>query len=180
MSGSINHSTGSLLLRNLGLICHLIQITIEGAEFIFKLPLSSSKGLVLVGQISKGFIAVSQLLLKGPACTVGLLKHGTRLFKSISHGTSLPFSIDLGILSLSLALRFSFKGSLHGVKGLRLILLDGKEFLLLLIETALNLLPHLSELKLSTENLIFLLFKGSLSLLKGSLELKLLSLKAPM
>merc|ERR1719192_965802 len=51
------------------------------------------------------------------------------------------------------------------------------ELFLLLSKTAVNLLADLRELKLSTDNLGFLLLKSRLSLLKSSLELFLLHLK---
>merc|ERR1719268_768676 len=53
-----------------------------------------------------------------------------------------------------------------------------KELFLLLSNSALNLLANLSELKLGPQDLVLLLLKSTLSLLKGGLELHLLSLKA--
>ena len=47
------------------------------------------------------------------------------------------------------------------------------------MDLAVNLLADLSKLKLGTEDLVLLLLKGSLSLLKSSLELLLLNLQAP-
>merc|ERR1712036_125185 len=51
------------------------------------------------------------------------------------------------------------------------------KLLLLLLNATVNLLSDLSKLKLSPEDLILLLFKGSFSLLKSSLKLFLLNLK---
>ena len=45
------------------------------------------------------------------------------------------------------------------------------ELLLLLLDLPVNLLADLSKLKLSTENLVLLLLKGSLSLLQSSLKI---------
>ena len=53
------------------------------------------------------------------------------------------------------------------------------ELLFLLVDLAVNLLADLSKLKLGSEDLVLLLLKGSLSLLKSSLELLLLNFQAP-
>lgn len=79
---------------------------------------------------------------------------------------------------LSLALSLGFEGSLHGVEGTLVVLAGVFEFLFLLLDASVDLLPDLGKLELSAENLVLLLFEGSLSLLKSSLELVLLSLKA--
>ena len=51
------------------------------------------------------------------------------------------------------------------------------ELLLLLSDPAVNLLTNLAKLKLSPQNLVFLLLQGCLSLLKSSLKLFLLNLQ---
>merc|ERR1711962_1553351 len=233
-SSSINHSSSSLLFRHLGRIAHLIHVSVKCAELILKLPLSSSNGLVLVGKVSQGFIAVSKFLLQRSAGTVSLFKHSSSFLKGILHGSSLPVSIDLGILGnslhasflinldlgitnlvlvlldgglgfqstsigsfksqvkfhdisfkfllhsegLSLALRFSLNSRLHRLKSLGLVLSDRQELLIFLSNAALNFSSDLGQFKLATENLVFFLFKSGLSFLKGSLQLKLFSLKA--
>ena len=53
------------------------------------------------------------------------------------------------------------------------------ELLLLLGHPPVNLLLDLAELQLSSQDLILLLLKGSLSLLQSSLQLLLLNLKPP-
>ena len=50
------------------------------------------------------------------------------------------------------------------------------EFLFLLSNSSVNLLLNLSKLKLSSENLVLFSLKSTLSFLKSSLELLLLSL----
>ena len=50
------------------------------------------------------------------------------------------------------------------------------EFLFLLSNSSVNLLFYLSKLKLSSENLVLFSLKSTLSFLKSSLELLLLSL----
>merc|ERR1719414_2205847 len=52
------------------------------------------------------------------------------------------------------------------------------EFLFLLSNSSVNLLLDLSKFKLGSENLVLLSFKSSLSFLKSSLELLLLTLKS--
>merc|ERR1712168_426372 len=113
-SSSINHSSSSLLLRHLGLIAHLIHVSIKCAELILKLPLSSSNGLVLVGKVSQGFIAVSKFLLQRSAGTVSLFQHSS----------SFSVSIDLSILGNSLHASFLINLDL-GITNLVLVLLDG-------------------------------------------------------
>merc|ERR1719361_1799289 len=80
--------------------------------------------------------------------------------------------------SLSLALGFGLNSGLHALETLAHVLLSGGKLLLLLSDSALNLLPHLGKLQLSTEDLVLLLLKSSLSLGEGSLQLHLLGLKA--
>ena len=53
------------------------------------------------------------------------------------------------------------------------------ELLLLLSDLAIDLLPHLAKLQLSSQNLVLLSLKGSLGFLKSSLQLLLLALHAP-
>merc|ERR1719158_1980289 len=79
--------------------------------------------------------------------------------------------------SLSLALGLSLEGRLHGVKSLGLGLPDHSELLILLSNAALNLGLDLGELHLASQHLVLLLLQGGLSLLKGGLELHLLSLE---
>ena len=51
------------------------------------------------------------------------------------------------------------------------------ELFFLLLNLAVNLLPDLAKLKLGSEDLVFFLLKGSLSLFQSSLELFLLNLQ---
>merc|ERR1719201_3078089 len=80
--------------------------------------------------------------------------------------------------SLSLALGFGLNSGLHVLEALAHILLGGGKLLLLLGDPALNLLPHLGELQLGTEDLVLLLLKSSFSFGKCSLQLHLLGPKA--
>merc|ERR1719474_1191335 len=123
-SCSINHGSSSLLLRQLCFTAHFIQISINGAEFILKLPFCCSNSLVLVSQVSKSLIRVSKLLFQAPPSPISLLKHGASFLKAVLHSSSLPISINLGILSSSLKLRLLINLDL-GITDLVLVFLDG-------------------------------------------------------
>merc|ERR1719435_14792 len=76
--------------------------------------------------------------------------------------------------SLLLGLGLSLERSLHGFEGTGVVLAGVLEFLLLLGETAVDLLADLGELKLSADDLGLLLLESRFSLLESSLELLLL------
>merc|ERR1719392_463521 len=80
--------------------------------------------------------------------------------------------------SLGLALGLSLDSGLHVLQALAHVLLGGGKLLLLLSNPALDLLPHLGKLELSTQHLVLLLLESSLSLAESSLQLHLLGLKA--
>merc|ERR1719312_2444858 len=160
-SSSINHGSGSLFFRELSLTAHLIKVSINCAELIFQLPLSSSNSLVLVGQISQSLIGVSQLLFKASSRSVSLLKHGSSFFKAILHSSSLPISIDLSILSSSLQLRLFINLDLC-ISDLVLVLLDSS---LSLQSSSISMLQ--SQIKICYISLQFLLHSQSLSLALG-------------
>merc|ERR1711962_503349 len=52
-----------------------------------------------------------------------------------------------------------------------------EKFFFLLCDASFNLLPYLSQLELSSQDLVFLLLKGTLSFFKSSLQFHFLSLK---
>lgn len=79
---------------------------------------------------------------------------------------------------LSLALSLGFEGSLHGVESALVVLACVLEFLLLLLDTPVDLLSDLGQLELSAQDLVLLLFEGGLGLLEGGLELVLLGFEA--
>merc|ERR1719284_348141 len=80
--------------------------------------------------------------------------------------------------SLSLALCLGLHSSLHVLQGLAHVLLGGGKLLLLLGNPALDLLSHLGQLKLGTEDLVLLLLEGSLCFGESCLQLHLLGIKA--
>merc|ERR550525_1505266 len=79
---------------------------------------------------------------------------------------------------LALGLLLSLKRSRHGLHGTSVVLPGVVELLLLLGHAPVNLLLDLSKLQLGTKDLVLLLLEGALSLLKSSLQLLLLLLKA--
>merc|ERR1719430_2423239 len=80
-------------------------------------------------------------------------------------------------MGLNLSLRLSLKSHLHSLKSLAKVLLGRGEFLVLLSNALLNLLPDLGELQLAPQHLVLLLFQGALGLGQGGLQLHLLSLE---
>merc|ERR1719201_1829958 len=197
--GGIDHGTLGLLLAESGLGSHLIEVAGESGHLGLDLHLGGLDGLVLASLVAEGLVGVSKLLLHHASGTVCLLQQSAGLLQSILVGVALAVSDDqsvVGLLqvalkvqdislqlllhpqSLSLALGLSLNSGLHVLKALAHVLLGGGEFLLLLGNPALDLLPHLSELQLSTEDLVLLLLKSSLGLAEGGLQLHLLGLKA--
>merc|ERR1712179_891683 len=89
-TSGIHHGAGSLVLRQTGLIGHLVEVTIELGKLSLKLPLGGSDGLVDVGQISKSFISVSELLFSSPALAVSPMQESTSLLQTVGHGSGPP------------------------------------------------------------------------------------------
>merc|ERR1711962_1853152 len=73
-AGGVNHGAGRLLLRELGLVGHLVEVSVEGVGLVLQLPLGGGNGLVLVGEVSQGLVGVAQLLLQRATAAVGLLQ----------------------------------------------------------------------------------------------------------
>merc|ERR1719422_785899 len=88
--GSINHGTGGLVLRQPGLIAHLVQIALELVVLRLELPLGSGNGLVDVAQVSQVLVGVSELLLGTTSLPVSSLEEGAALLKGVGHGSRLP------------------------------------------------------------------------------------------
>lgn len=66
---------------------------------------------------------------------------------------------------------------MHRVEGALVILPGILEFLLLLLDAAVDLLSHLAQLELAAQHFVLLLFQSGLRFLEGCLELVLLSLQ---
>merc|ERR1719208_525301 len=80
--------------------------------------------------------------------------------------------------SLSLGTLLRLKGGLEGLHCTSVVLASVVELLFLLSNSSVNFSLDLSKLKLSSENLVLLSLEGTLSFLKSSLELLLLTLKS--
>merc|ERR1719402_871513 len=123
-TSSVHHSTGGLLLGQLGLVGHLIQVTVQLAKLALQLPLGSSDGLVDVGQVSQGLVGVSKLLLSSTTLTISSLEESTSLLKAIGNSSRPSVSSNLGIGGSRLGSRLLVNLDL-GVAHLQGILLDG-------------------------------------------------------
>merc|ERR1719367_1057192 len=121
------------------------------------LPQTELVGLDVALGLSIGSIGVLKVALKVQDVSLELLLHPQ---------------------SLSLALGLSLDSGLHVLEALAHVLLGGGKLLLLLGNSALDLLPHLGKLQLGTEDLVLLLLKSSLCLGESGFQLHLLSLKA--
>lgn len=126
----------------------------------------------------QGGLEVLDLALVALDVLLGLSVSLVGVVKSDLKLVDVSLELLLHAQGLSLALSLSFEGSLHGVESALVVLAGVFELLFLLLDAPVDLLPDLGQLKLSAEDLVLLLFEGRLSLLKGGLELVLLSLEA--
>merc|ERR1711868_164413 len=123
-TSSINHSSGSLLLGQSGLVGHLIKITLELVVFRLQLPPGSSNGLVDVGEVSQVLVGISQLLLGSTSPPISSLQQGAGLLEAVLHGGGLAVGGDLGVGSGGLSLGLGVNLDLS-ISDLELVLLDG-------------------------------------------------------
>merc|ERR1739844_477165 len=131
-----------------------------GMLFLFKLCLSFPDGKVI---LLNGFLSLS---IGRSGMFEGSVKIKNIRFKLLLHAKS--FSLSLG---------FHFNSSLHSFDAFREVPSGGFKLFILFSHATLNLLPHLSELELSTKNLIFFLLKSTFGFTKSSLQLHFLGLK---
>merc|ERR1711926_14132 len=156
----------------------LLNLTREGSS----LALSNTSLLIdllaLAGLILKGLDGFSQLSLVSldglESLSIGLVCMVKSNFKLID--ISLKFLLDAK--SFSLGSLFSFQGSSKRLHGTLVVLTSVVELFLLLSNSSVNFLADLAKLQLSSQDLVLLLLKSSLSLLKSTLELFLLLLKS--
>merc|ERR1719422_529314 len=160
-TSSINHSSGCLLLRQSGLVGHLIKITLELVVLRLQLPSGSSNGLVDIGEVSEVLVGVSQLLLSSTSLSVGSLQQGAGLLEAVLHGGGLAVGGDLGVGSGGLGLGLGVNLDL-GISDLELVLLDG----VLGLSTAGNGVLQ-SKSEVTRVSLQLLLHSESLSLTLG-------------
>merc|ERR1719219_2272047 len=187
MASSVHHSTGSLVLRHLGLVGHLVQVGIELAKLSLQLPLCGSDGLVGVGQVSQGLIGVGELLLGSATLTIGSLQESASLLEAVGNGSSAAVGGDLGIAHLQsvlldggLGLGIAGNGVLEGqakVSSVSLKLLLHPESLSFALGFCLKGNLHgiqgLGLSLLDEDELLLLLSEAALNLLPDSVELEL-------
>merc|ERR1719412_3537909 len=89
------------------------------------------------------------------------------------------FQLLLDPEGFSLVALLSLQGGLHRLHGAGVVLPGVVELLLLLGHPAVDLLAHLSKLKLGPQHLVLLGLEGTLGLLQSGLELLLLNLQPP-
>merc|ERR1711868_182581 len=135
---------------------------------------SGGLGLGLGVDLDLGISDLELVLLDGG---LGFGTAGNGVLQSQSEVTRVSLQLLLHSESLSLTLGLGFKGRLHGVKSLGLVLANHGKLLILLSNSALNLGLDLGELHLASQDLVLLLLQGGLGLLKSRLELHLLGLE---
>merc|ERR1719384_2844932 len=123
-AGGVNHRPGGLVLGQLRLVGHLVQVAGQLVELGLELPPCSSDGLVDVAQVSQVLVGVGQLLLSSTSLPVSSLQEGAALLQRVLHGGGLPVSAHLGVGSAGLGLGLLVNLAL-GVPNLQLVLLDG-------------------------------------------------------
>merc|ERR1719351_584139 len=122
-TGSVHHGAGSLVLRHLGLVGHLVKVSVELAKLTLKLPLGGGDGLVDVGQVGQSLVGVGELLLSSTTLTIGSLKKSTSFLKTVGNGSGPAVSGDLGVSSGRLGSRLLVHLGL-GITHLEGVLLD--------------------------------------------------------
>merc|ERR1711868_232720 len=128
----------------------------------------------LLGQSTLGLSHLTLVPLDG---LLGLIVGLVGVVKSDLKLVNLSLQLLLDSQSLSLGTLLRLKTGLHGVHCPGMVLAGVLELLFLLSNLAVNLLLDLSKLQLSSENLVLLSLKSSLSLLQSRLKLLLLNLK---
>merc|ERR1719511_103544 len=119
-------------------------------------------GPLLILKLSLGLPDLLVVLLNG---LLGVLVSSIGMFQSSVKFNHIRFQLLLHPKSFSFALGLLFKSLLHGINSLLEVLTCAIEFIFLLSNAPLNLLPNLGELKLSTQYLILLLLKSTFSIL---------------
>merc|ERR1712061_694140 len=151
----LDHASGtvSLLQQSAGLLQSIlvgVALAVGDDESVVSLLL----GQLLAFELGLG---LPQPQLIGLDVPLGLSIGSVGMLQVALKVQDISLQLLLHPQSLSLALGLSLNSGLHVLKALAHVLLGGGEFLLLLGNPALNLLPHLGELQLRTEHLVLLL-----------------------
>merc|ERR550525_348598 len=147
-----------------------IDSPVSGDESILGGGLGPDLVLVFGLDLADGSLDPLDVSLAFGIGSIGVLKSNTKV-NNIGLLLLLPESLNL-------ALGLALKLHLHAIDGLGKVLLGGGKLLVLLGQTALDLLPDLGELQGGSEHLVLLLLQGALSLRQSGLKLHLLSLQS--
>merc|ERR1719312_1561976 len=148
-SSSLTLSNSSLLI-NLLALARLIFISLDGFSQLILVTLDCLQALSI--------------------CLVGMIQTNFKLI-------DISFKFLLDAKSLSFSPLFSLKRSSQGFHCTLVVLARIIKLFFLLSNSSINFLANLAKFKLSSKDLVFLLFKSTLSLFKSSLKLFLLLLK---
>merc|ERR1719336_1297010 len=168
----LHHTAGtvSLLPEGAGLLKSVL-VGVGLALSIDQLVMGNLLGSLLVLQLGLGLSQLELVVLDGSlGVSVGSI--GTLQVALQIQNISLQLLLHSESLSLGLAL--GLDSGLHVLNTLGHVLLGAHELLVLLGHAAVNLLPDLGQLQLASQDLVFLLLQGSLSLGQSSLNSYLL------
>merc|ERR1719336_2347779 len=170
----LHHTAGtvSLLQEGAGLLKSIL-VGVGSALGVDQLVMGNLLGSLLVLQLGLGLSQVELIALDG-SLSVSVGSIGTLQVALQIQNISLKLLLHSESLSLGLAL--GLNSGLHVLDSLGHVLLGAHELLVLLGHAAVNLLSDLGQFQLASQDLVFLLLQGSLSLGQSSLKLHLLSL----
>merc|ERR1712127_696624 len=152
-------------------------------SILVSIGLSLSRNQVVLGNILgprfllKLGLNITNLQLVFLNSSLSLSIVGVCMFKSNLKVSNISLKLLFHPKSFSLSLGFNLKSRLHTLNSSGLSLPNHHKFIILLCQSALNLLPDLGQFQLRAKNLVFLLFQGSFGFLKSSLQLHLFSLQ---
>merc|ERR1719384_2420462 len=167
-TSSVNHCLLGLLLGALGLVEHVVDLSLEGVDGALEPALVSSRARVDIVHLVDGHAGFSQLRLSLPLAPLGRVKEGTSLLHLTLEGVG-PALSEAGLLGHLLAeaggllvVHLSFPQlalvALDGLQGLVVGLVGVVESNLKLVDVTLQLLLHAETLGLG----LLLSLQGSL------------------
>merc|ERR1719270_3088809 len=188
-SGGINHGLFGLLLRVLGLVQKVINLSLHGVESSLNTSLVSGSSGVDGVHLVDSSAGLTKLSLGLSLASISRVQQSSGLLHlsleavgaSVSQAGLLGHLLtdSGGLLVLAFSLTELTLVSLDGLEGLVVGLVGVVQSNLVLIDVRVELLLDLSKLKLSPQDLVLLSLKSTLGLLKSSLELLLLGLEPP-
>merc|ERR1711868_220341 len=170
-------SSTSLSVGSLKQSARLLEAVLHGGGLAVGGDLGVGSGGLSLGLGVNLDLSISDLELVLLDGVLGLSTAGNGVLQSQSEVTRVSLQLLLHSKILGLTLGLGLKGRLHGVESLGLVLANHGKLLVLLSNSALNLGLDLGELHLASQDLVFFLLQGGLSLLKSRLKLHLLGLE---